>query len=384
MPAKTRRNIAVVTGTRAEYGILRTVLAAIDAHHKLRLRLVVTGMHLVRKFGHTIDEIRDDGWRIDARVPMQTHVDDPTAQSEGLARGIAGLARAFKVLDPDFVVVLGDRIEAFAAASAAVMCRRLLAHIHGGDVATGDIDDALRHAITKLAHVHFPATQDAARRIRRLGEDPWRIHCVGAPGMDELRDQLIKRTTREFDTTEYAGDKKYALLVRHPCTRLASEEEKRTAQLIEAVRAESLLPLVIYPNSDPGNTGIIRAIERAQKQGRVRAFRSLPRDVYLSLLRHAEVLVGNSSSGIIESAFLGTPAVNVGDRQAGRLRASPAVVDAHESPRALRSAIRKARKMRLRAGTRTAYGDGRSGPRIARILAATKLTDRLAFKRITY
>ncbi len=384
MPVKTRRNIAVVTGTRAEYGILRTVLAAIDAHPKLRLRLVVTGMHLVRKFGYTIDEIRGDGWRIDARVPMQTHMDNPTAQTEGLGRGIAGLGRAFNVLDPDFVVVLGDRIEAFAAASAAVMCRRLLAHIHGGDVATGDIDDALRHAITKLAHVHFPATQDAARRIRRLGEDPWRIHTVGAPGMDELRDQLTKRTTPEFDATEYAGDKKYALLVRHPCTRSASEEEKRTAQLIEAVRAESLLPLVIYPNSDPGNTGIIRAIERARKQGRVRAFRSLPRDVYLSLLRHAEVLVGNSSSGIIESAFLGTPAVNVGDRQAGRLRASPAVVDAPESPRALRSAIRRARKMRPRAGTRTAYGDGRSGPRIARILAATKLSDRLAFKRITY
>jgi UDP-N-acetylglucosamine 2-epimerase (non-hydrolysing)/GDP/UDP-N,N'-diacetylbacillosamine 2-epimerase (hydrolysing) len=384
VPARTRRNIAVVTGTRAEYGILRTVLGAVDAHPKLRLQLVVTGMHLVRKFGYTVDEIRDDGWRIDARVPMQTHVDNPTAQTHGLARGIAGLGRAFSVLDPDFVVVLGDRIEAFAAASAAVMCRRLLAHIHGGDVATGDIDDSLRHAITKLAHVHFPATQDAAQRIRRLGEDPWRIHTVGAPGMDELRKQLAKRTTPKFDAAEYAGDKEYALLLRHPCTRSPTEEEKRTAQLIDAVRAESLEPLIIYPNSDPGNSGIIRAIERAQKQGRARAFRSLPRDLYLSLLQNAEVLVGNSSSGIIESAFLGTPAVNVGLRQTGRLRASPAVIDAADSPSALRLAIRKARKLRPRAGTRTAYGDGRSGPRIARILAATKLTDRLAFKRITY
>lgn len=384
MPSESRRTIVVVTGTRAEYGILRTVIAAIQAHPRLRLRLVVTGMHLLRKFGNTVNEIRRDGWKIDARVPMQSEADHPAEQAAGMGRGIAGLARVFKRLEPTFVVVLGDRIEAFAAAAATVMSRRLLAHIHGGDVAAGDIDDTLRHAISKLAHVHLPATRDAAERIRRLGEDRWRIHQTGAPGLDELRELLDRTETKSLNLLDYAANEDFAIVVRHPCSRSAPTERQQMENLLGAVRAEGLASVVLYPNSDPGNSGIIRAIQRARHHPSVRVYPSLPRPVYLSLLRRARILVGNSSSGIIEAAFLGTPAVNVGQRQAGRLRASRCILDASENVASIRRAIRAARRMRPRPGARTAYGDGRAGKRIAKVLATVKLTERLAFKRITY
>jgi len=381
----TRRTIAVVTGTRAEYGILGTVLRAIDAHPKLRLRLVVTGMHLLRRFGYTVREILADGWTIDARVRMQSDADDPDHQAVSLGKGTTGLARAFHKLDPKFVVVLGDRIEAFAAASAAAVSRRLVAHIHGGDVATGDIDDTLRHAITKLAHVHFPATREGAERIKKLGEDPGRVHFVGAPGLDEVRELLQARKRDSFNPLEYAPQPAYAVVARHPGSRSAAREKALTEVTLRAVRAEGLGAVVLYPNTDPGYEGIIQAITKAAaRDPGVRVFPSLPREAYLHLVRRARVLVGNSSSGLIESAFLGTPSVNVGPRQEGRLRAASCVLDAADNQAAVRQAIRRAGRLRPRTGAWTAYGDGRAGRRIAQKLAAIRLDRRLTHKKITY
>ena len=374
----------MVTGTRAEYGILRTVLRAIEAHPKLRLKLLVTGMHLLRRFGYTVRDIRRDGWTIEATVRMQSDRDDACEQAVSLGRGVSGLARAIERVEARLVLVVGDRMEAFAAASAGVMCRRLVGHIHGGDVATGDVDDSLRHAITKLAHVHFPATKEAARRIKRLGEDAWRIHWVGAPGLDEVREMLDRGEDEGFDPLAYASQKDYALVARHPCSRSVSREKQLTVQTLRAVREEGLGAVVLYPNTDPGYTGVIAAIREAQGDGEVRAYRSLPREVYLELLRRARVLVGNSSSGIIESAFLGTPSVNVGRRQEGRLRAARCVLEAGESRTAIRRAVRRALGLRPRAGAWTAYGDGHAGRRIAEVLASVKLDERVGYKRITY
>ncbi|UCG32625.1 MAG: UDP-N-acetylglucosamine 2-epimerase (hydrolyzing) [Phycisphaerales bacterium] len=382
MPSRTRRSIAVVTGTRAEYGILRTTLRAIDAHPRLRLRLIATGMHLLRRFGYTVRQIRRDGWTVDAAVRMQGEQDDPDHQAIGLGRGISGLARAFAKLDPHIVVVLGDRIEAFAAASAAAISRRLVAHIHGGDVATGDVDDSLRHAVTKLAHIHFPASQRAAERIRRLGEDPYRIHMVGAPGLDEVR-EILESEGDTFDPLKYAARAEYALVAQHPCTRNAVRERRITTAILRAVRGWGLSAVVLYPNSDPGHTGILQAIQGAEHRSDVRAYASLPREVYLRLLHHAKVLVGNSSSGIIESAFLGTPSVNIGPRQEGRERASRCVLDAGESTADIDRALRRALRLRPRAGSWTVYGDGRAGPRIAEVLAGIGLDRRLSYKRIS-
>ena len=370
----------MITGTRAEYGLLRSPIEAINAHPRLELQLVVTGMHLLRKFGHTIDDIIADGWRIAARVPMQSGRDDPTDQATGLARGVAGIARCLEKAKTDIVVVLGDRIEAMAGALAAVTTGRVLAHIHGGDVALGDFDESLRHAITKLAHIHLTATRESMRRVVRLGEAPEQVYCVGAPGLDRLR-QIIA------DTPRRSGRSGTALVVQHAHGRGADVEERVALTILDAVAEAGLKRRIVYPNSDRGHRGVLRAIERHARRsspGEVRVFRSLRRDDYLRAMLATDVLIGNSSSGLIEAPLAGTPAVNVGPRQAGRQPGGPAVIQSAESPPAIRAALRSALRKRPRRGGRSVYGDGRTGERIAKILAELRLTPALVRKRITY
>lgn len=368
MSARKRRalrRVAVVTGTRAEYGLLRSPMKAISAHPSLELQLVVTGMHLLRKFGATVSEIVRDGWRIDARVKMQRGDDSPRDQAEGLARGVSGMARFFERAQTDIVVVLGDRIEAMAGALAGVTTGRVVAHVHGGDVAPGDFDESLRHAITKLAHVHLAASRDAADRIRRMGESGERVHVVGAPGLDAVFDvvRTIGRSRRPTGR---------ALVVQHPCGRSAAHEKRVMNALLRAVDDKGLAPTIIYPNSDRGHAGIIVAIEarsRRRNAPPVTVCRSLAHDAYLDLLVRSDVLIGNSSSGIIEAPAAGTPSVNIGLRQAGRLRGGPSVVDAGESYAAIRRALAKALRPRpIRARSRV-YGRGGAGQRIAAVLA---------------
>jgi UDP-N-acetylglucosamine 2-epimerase len=412
-----RRRIAVVTGTRAEYGLLKSTMQAIAADPRLHLQLVVTGMHLLRKFGHTVDDIVQDGWPIAARVPMQRGDDAALDQAKGLARGVAGIARFLAAADTDIVVVLGDRIEALAGALAAVTTGRVLAHVHGGDVAQGDFDDSLRHAITKLAHVHFAATRAAARRIIRMGESPARVRVVGAVGLDRLRElrecachgrvgrdwerpsACHGRVGREEDAlrsqrtadTAVAQDTRAArgaaLVVYHAWGRPATAERRTMTELLRAVASLGLRRLIVWPNSDRGHTGVLQAIahhRRTSGAAAVRVFRSLPRDDYLRMLMDADVLVGNSSSGIIEAPLAGTPSVNVGPRQAGRQPGGPTVLQVGESYSAIRNGLAAALRKRPPPLGRTIYGDGRAGPHIARILATLPLTADLARKLITY
>jgi UDP-hydrolysing UDP-N-acetyl-D-glucosamine 2-epimerase len=373
-----RRGVAVITGTRAEYGLLKSTLAAIAAHPRLRLQLIVTGMHLLPKFGRTRHEILRDGWRIDACVPMQTGSDDPLDQAAGLARGVRGIARFLVAAKTHMVLVLGDRIEAMAGALAAVTTGRVLVHVHGGDVAPGDFDDSLRHAITKLAHVHLVATRAAARRVIRMGESPARVHVVGAPGLDRLRELL--RGVRPVVHSPYA------LVVYHAVGRPAATEARTTAVILRASSDLGLRRVVLYPNSDRGHRGVIQAIERHRRQygSAVEVFRSLPRDDYLRTLLGAAVLVGNSSSGIIEAPLAGTPTVDIGLRQAGRQRGGPSVLHCADSGSAIRQALRRALRQRRRPTLRSVYGDGHSGPRIAQILARLAPGPAGARKVITY
>lgn len=370
------RRVAVVTGTRAEYGLLRSTLAAIEAQTGLRLQLIVTGMHLLRKFGHTVDDIARDGWSIDARIKMQTGNDGKLDQAQGLSLGVAGIARFLEREKTDIVVVLGDRIEAMAGALAATTTGTVLAHIHGGDLATGDLDDCLRHAITKLAHIHLPATSSSAKRIRRMGEAAWRIHRVGAPGIDRLQ-ELTRRFVKQDART------RRALVVQHPCGRSAARERRVMTATLNAVKAAGLSRTIVYPNSDRGHRGILEAIDahqRAARNGDVEVVRSLKHDVYLRMLLEADVLVGNSSSGIIEAATAGTAAVNIGPRQEGRERSGRSVIDAKETAASIHEAIQRALRKRPIIGRPTVYGDGRAGIRIAKILSQTALDDRLRRK----
>lgn len=387
--SRRKRRVAVVTGTRAEFGLLESVLQAIARRRRIEYRLIVTGMHLLRKFGRTLDEIRTKGYRIDAAVRMQSGRDDAVGQAGAVARGVGGIARAVEDLDCEVVLVLGDRIEAFAGATAGALARRVVAHIHGGDRAPGDLDEALRNAITRLAHVHFAASQDAADRLERMGEPPDRIHLVGAPGLDAIRQfcraekpaharRMLRASLGEI------AERPYAVAVQHAFGRGPAVEARAMRAVVQAVRRSGLAGVAIWPNSDPGHDGIIRELEKLAAASGWRVFRSLRREDYLRAVQHAAVLVGNSSSGIIESASLGVNAVNIGLRQEGRLRCGDNVIDANETTAAVERAIKAALARSRPDPDRSVYGDGRAGERIASLLERLRIGPRTCRKALTY
>ncbi len=382
--------VAVVTGARAEFGLLEPVLRAMQRHRGLKPRLIVTGMHLLSKFGRTIDQIREAGWHVDAVVRMQGG-QGVSREPESLARGISGIAKAVERLDCPAVLVLGDRIESFAGACAAAVGRRILIHIHGGDRAVGDMDDIYRDAISRMAHVHMAASREAVGRLERMGEEPWRIHLVGAPGLDDIRSfrerEGLDRAGAQARLRQLIGplaDRPYAVVIQHPIGRADAAEAASMRRTLEAVEAAGLAGVTIYPNSDPGHAGIIREISRWQFKEGWRVFRSLPRESFLRLACHASVMAGNSSSGIIESASLGVWAVNIGPRQEGRLRCGPSVVDVPDRPEAIRAAIGRAMAARRPVRAASVYGDGKAGSRIAAILGRLKITPSLLRKHLTY
>ena len=362
------RRVAVVTGSRAEFGLLRPVMAAVQAHAGLELLVIAAGSHLIPP-AVTFREVKS-AFPVTDSVPMQkpgpsTRLDD----AEALGRGVSRFARSFAGNRPDWVVVLGDRIEAFAAAAAASVAGIPLAHIHGGDRAEGIADEAMRHAITKLAHLHMAATAHSADRIRRMGERSESVHVVGSPAVDGLAD-----ATPADDETWNAVGAPAAVVLMHPMGRHAEEEEAAAAAVIEGtLGAVEGRVLCLEPNRDPGRAGIARAIEVASgAHGRIASAGHMPRERFVSmLLRLASsggVLVGNSSAGLIEAAVLGVPTVNVGARQTGRERAGNVVDALRELETDVGAAVARARGLDLR-GLVHPYGDGRSGERVAGLLA---------------
>jgi UDP-hydrolysing UDP-N-acetyl-D-glucosamine 2-epimerase len=349
------RTIAVVTGTRAEFGLLASVMRAIADQPTLQLRTVVTGTHLT---AGTWQDVRDAGFTIDAKVPMQRRGDPGRAADvAALGRGVTGLGEAFGELKPDVVLVLGDRIEALAGACAASVGGLLVAHVHGGDRAEGVADEAMRHAITKLAHLHFPATTQSRRRIIRMGEDPARVFNHGSPAIDALRD--VQPDTDSPDAPEL-------IVLQHPIDAGDPQESRWMRDTLAATRGYARL--VLMPNHDPGRGGIARAIE--QHAGK-EAVEHLPRPRFLSLLAGAKAIVGNSSAGLIEAAALRVPCVNVGPRQAGREKPGN-VVDCDYGKAHVAAALDAALKVD-RQRLRHPYGRGESGPRIAQTLGTIKL-----------
>jgi UDP-hydrolysing UDP-N-acetyl-D-glucosamine 2-epimerase len=379
------QKICFVTGTRAEFGLMRSTLRAIQRHPRLRLQLVVTGMHLDARHGRSVDVIRREGRKIDAIVPWRSAADDAGTTAVAAGTAMAGLARTFAKLQPNVVLVCGDRVEAFAAAAAAHVGQRVVAHVHGGDKAQGQVDDALRHAITKLAHLHFAATRQSAARIKRLGEDPTRIHVVGAPGLDGILDEpitLIELRRIVPDVRKHF----YAVIVLHPDEPSESLAFDRATMLFRAAERIGYEQLVIVaPNNDPGAAGIFRAWDAAARRPKVSVHRDLPREAFLALLRDAAVLLGNSSAGIIEAASFGTPVVNVGPRQLGRER-SGNVTDVPCQETAIRKVLAKLwnRGSAKRFTGRNVYGSGGAGQHIADILGRAALDDALRRKLITY
>ena len=356
------RKVLILTGSRAEYGLLRPVLAALDREPSIEVQLAAGGSHLLGR-NPTIDEIRAERV-VDAVVPMQSEdhvsrVDDARA----LARGIQGCARAIDDLQPDLLLVLGDRLEVFAAASAASLSGLRIAHLHGGDVASGVADESMRHAITKLAHLHFPATELSASRIRMMGEDPRSIFVVGSPAVDGLdaMPPLSDARWREF------GAPRFAVML-HGTGGGTADECAGASSILEAVSRRG--PTVVFePNRDAGRSGILAAIRRSG----LFMIDHLDRPAFVGLLRRLDALVGNSSAGLIECAALGVPAVDVGDRQSGRERPHTALHVRSLTGRELNGALDEIGSVAARGEDRR-FGDGAAGERIAAHLAGIDLT----------
>lgn len=373
------RKICVVTGGRADYGLLIELLRDIENNSALTLQLVVSGMHLSAQFGMTIDAIEADGFEIAARVDMLQPGDDALAVSSSVAAGLNGFAEAFDVLCPDIVVVLGDRFEIFAAATAAMIARIPVAHIHGGEVTEGAIDDAIRHAISKMAHLHFVSAAAYRDRVIQLGEDPTRVFLVGAPGLDNLRDMtFLSRAELEADLG-MALNAPLLLMTYHPATLQDDYAEQGMQALTQALELFPEATVVFTGvNADPGHARISEIIATFAETHptHVGSFASLGQRRYLSLMKLADVVVGNSSSGIIEAPALATPTVNIGNRQAGRLRAA-SIIDCTETVDSIGQGISQAMSDKFKDsmdGVTHPYGDGMASRRMVEILSSIDLT----------
>jgi UDP-hydrolysing UDP-N-acetyl-D-glucosamine 2-epimerase len=379
------RRIAVVTSSRADYGFLKPVLTDIQARPELALRLLVTGSHLDERLGGTVREIEDDGFPIHARVPLGGGVSTPGAMAQALGRCVSAFAQLFAQDPPDLLAVIADRYEMFGAAVAAVTSGLPVAHISGGDLTEGVMDDAFRHALTKLCHLHFPSNALSAARIRQMGEEPWRIHVVGDPCLDALANttwlsnaELAQRL--DLSPAEWEPP---LLVTLHPVAPGPEAVERQVAHVRAALDAYAGLVVMTAANGDPGGERINAALQGyAGRRPKTRFVTSLGWVAYVSLMRRARAMVGNSSSGLLEAPSFELPVVNIGDRQRGRLRAAN-VIDVPDEPAAIRDGLARALSAEFRRtlqGLANPYRDGRSAQKIVEVLAAVELSSRLRLK----
>jgi UDP-N-acetylglucosamine 2-epimerase (non-hydrolysing) len=379
-----KRTIAVVTVARSDYGHLVPLLESLRDTPGVTLQLYVAGAHLSPRFGHSVDTIVADGWPITDRIQMTAISDAAEDVAAAAGAGLVGFSRTFARGRPDLIVLLGDRLEMLVAAVAALPLTIPVAHLHGGEVTEGAVDEQARHAITKLAHLHFPAAEPYARRILQMGEEAWRVHCCGAPGLDRLtklggvpREELVRRLGLPFT-------RPILLVTFHPVTLEPGETERQVDELAAALEEMEGTAIITYPGADAGHGAVIGRLEAlAASRPGTRMVAGLGEASYCSLLREADVMVGNSSSGLIEAPSFGLPVVNVGSRQRGRLRAAN-VIDVEPVRDDIVAGVRRALDPAFRkslAGLTNPYGDGHAAPRIAQVLAGCELGSHLLRKR---
>lgn len=381
-----RRRIAAITGTRAEYGIIRPVLEEIAAHPNLELVLIVMAQHLSPDFGYTIREIEQDGFKIGARVETLLSSDSLGGMTRALGLAVIELTQAIEMIQPDIIMVTGDRGEMLAGAIVGAHMNIPVAHLHGGEV-SGTVDELIRHAITKFAHIHFAATEQSAQRIKQLGEDERRIFIVGAVGLDEIRKGKFLRRDHVLRKLNFDGSKPILLVSQHPVTTEIDEADHQMRETMEAIKDLGLQTVLIYPNSDAGGRKMRQVIEEYLDLEFIRVFKNISRDMYLGVMNVADVMIGNSSSGIIEAPFFQLPFINIGTRQQGRQRAGN-VIDVPYERQKIKEAIEYVlnnRDFRSAIGkVQNPYDLGMSGPKIAKILATIEINRDLVQKRLRY
>jgi UDP-hydrolysing UDP-N-acetyl-D-glucosamine 2-epimerase len=382
-----KTKIAVIASSRASYGYKRGVIRGIHQSDKLELQLIVTGMHLLREHGYSIQEIRGDGFPIAATVEMTVAGDTPSAWVKSLGVEMMSLAQVFASLEPDLVLVTGDRGEMLTASIAAAYMNIPVAHIQAGDV-SGHIDGSARHAITKMCHLHFASCEDSAKRVERLGEETWRIFNVGAPQLDTLAETPTMERAALADHFGFDFEQPVMVVIQHPVLLELADTRRQIVETMEAVKALGFQTVVIYPNNDAGGRIIIDTIREYESLPFVRTSRNLDRVVLVNLLRNAAALVGNSSAGVLEGPFLKLPAVNIGTRQTGRLQSTNVINVGHARDEITAAARRAVLDPAFRAAVKQCenpYGDGKSSARIVKIfeeLAASR--EKLLDKHLTY
>jgi UDP-hydrolysing UDP-N-acetyl-D-glucosamine 2-epimerase len=379
------KKICVVTGSSSEYGPLKLLMKKIDKSEKLSLQLLVTGMHLLKKYGETINEIEKDGLKITKVIPMYTE-DGFTEKSLGKAIGIAisNFTEAFTDLKPDILVVAGDRFEPLTSVIAASTLSIPIAHIHGGDsVPDGQIDEQIRHSITKFSHLHFAATKTHAKRIKQLGEEDWRIKVVGAIAMDSIFQE--KLLNRKEICNELGLDplRKIIICSQHPYTYEVDKAGEQMRITLGVLKNLELQSVILYPTNDSGSQLIINEIEKEKDTPNFRIFKRLERKHYLSLLKNADILIGNSSSGILESPIFKIPFINIGNRNRGRELAEN-IIDVNSDFDSIKIAIITALTLEFKEkckNVKNLYGDGTASSQIVKILENLLINQKLIRKK---
>lgn len=383
------RKVCVVVGSRANYSSIKSVMRAIQAYPKLKLQIVVGASLLLDRFGSAVEVIESDGFKPDAKVNMIIEGETPVTMAKSTGLGLLELPTILDQLKPDVVVTVGDRFETMATAVASVYMNIPLAHTMGGEI-SGSIDESIRHAVTKLAHIHFPANQKAAERIIRMGEDPQTVHVVGCPRIDLVAEiakkdgKLVERNRLEEEGVggQIHFNEPFLLVVQHPVTTEYGKGEHQIHETLAALHKLEMPAVMLWPNADAGSEDISRGIRKFRERfphPHVRFYKNFPIETFIRLMRRSACMVGNSSAAVREGAFLGVPAVNIGTRQAGRERGRN-VIDVDYDQDQILAAIRKQLPQK-RYPSEPLYGDGRAGERIADILAGCSLRIQ---KRIAY
>ncbi len=380
------RHIVVITGGRMTYGYSRPVMRKIEEDPDLRYSLIVTNQHLIPGFGYTVKEIEEDGMNITDRIYMALDGYTPATMTKSLGVFMLGVTDALVRLKPDILLVVGDRGEHLIGAMVGAHMNIPVAHIQAGEL-SGNIDGMTRHAIARFAHIHFASNEDAAERLKKMGEQEFRIFLTGAPQLDELINGYYAPPEEIARTFRLNLQEPIILVAQHPVTEEYEDTDHQIAETLEAVASLNLQTVVIFPNNDAGSEYIQRMIERYRRP-RIRIERNLPRRLYVGLMNVASVMVGNSSSGLIEAPCFKLPAVNVGTRQRDRARGNN-VIDVPYDRRKIRAAIEMALskefRERLQANCENPYlGDGRVSERIVHILKTIPITEELLKKQIAY
>ena len=370
------KNILYVTGTRADYGLMHETLKLLNNEESIQLDVVATGMHLMHEFGYSIDEIKRDNFNL--HIADQTFKkDDERSMSEFIGNLITDLTKLFSQIDPDIVLLLGDRGEMLAGAIVASYLQIPIAHIHGGDVSS-TVDDAARHAITKFANIHFPATELSASRIRQMGENPDNIFVVGAPGLDSII-KSKNNIDEKYLKDKYNIEKDFVLVLQHPVSLEVNDSAFQISQTLDAIAQTDYQTILVYPNADAGGRAMISKINEYD----VDAYKNITHDDFIGLLGMASILIGNSSSGIIESSSFKLPVINIGTRQSGREKASN-VIDVDYNKDEILKAIDYINSEEYQNQLNNCinpYGDGHASERICDILKNMELTNDLLNKQ---